>query len=1166
MPVDENILNQFKNLQTSLESNTINNISITDCKFTHETFFSNNDTDLESVCTSIQPIQQIEINYDDTLNLIDIDKKNKENIVNTLKSCVFSSDSSKSQSIEDISNSIHKNAVLFERKSNILSALIEFKNNTEMLYSYHIARYTFYNEHKENITKYILDKVKNTNDLIQINKDIELNEKLLISSVDKESIKETLSKLNKNKQKTQNNLSNIISYFRKTLGESLFYNNDIDFDSVSNTLYDSIKNKTINLSLNTKNYSEILNCVFLNDTFNSLQKNINGSNLFSFNFDFIKKDLVLSTIIDTNIKNSYDNFDKKILNGDINTLFSVNYKNIDKKDTIKGVLYEKFYNLLSNPIDNFFTLEERGLSLNINDAVSVKSEFSDDITHLTVKNNESDLYIKDLSAYSLFYNPNDSTFVENLQKKIDSYFEINIKPVKDRLISQYEELALIESKYILLKNDIKSTPIEYSKHFISKYKSLLDCINNLQLEIADLKNKLSTDTIKKELQSCECVGTVKNDTIVPQKIDLVNSFLTPTGTDPSNPHPHKQCYWVVFAKLATQYGLLPFPDINKPTSLRYWDVGMLIPNPSGIIKIPLPTIWIPIITISSPMGLLVLFIGQIGILPCPYLLWVSNDGSKKFLITLRGMSDVFGSNSENESSYKIKDLYIKIPKIDIPNLNIDDFLLSKLNLYKTGFDFNIDDEFEYILNMINKSLNSIPFPDIDIKSDINKKYISDLITDYISNIDIPSIYIPSNVDSFTTLSELDSILSELKNMMNIGGINLEYEFELSLTDLIRNGISNIKYDLDINNILLDEIPDIIEFNNIEHLDKIKNLFISIIDKVISKININVLVDQDKIKALTSIVVNVFECHTEISTSDDSKLMDIINNLCNPIYDMLNNIDYNMLYKLSFSSSINKNQLLSMFDSLLYNNIPNIPLPDGNIPKYDDFSKILTSFMLPKIEIKADVGMPKLKQINFDFNNIKNILIDNVIEIIDEYILDYPNVTSLEIKQYVIEIINSKINGGLDYIDNIKKSYELMIKSLTILKSIKDNGIEFNILESIMNPIDVAKKIAKISPCLIDYTSCKPSSDDIKIVDEDKLQKAVDLLKRLSLFNYIVIGSICAFVGDTGKDMIRSLHPLISSDDLPPYERLTLDNMLFVLFLDDFCYNAKKYGGFYEEFI
>jgi len=51
-----------------------------------------------------------------------------------------------------------------------------------------------------------------------------------------------------------------------------------------------------------------------------------------------------------------------------------------------------------------------------------------------------------------------------------------------------------------------------------------------------------------------------------------------------------------------------------------------------------------------------------------------------------------------------------------------------------------------------------------------------------------------------------------------------------------------------------------------------------------------------------------------------------------------------------------------------------------------------------------------------------------------------------------------------------------------------------------------------------------------------------------------------------KLALRRLHLILNQDDLPPWERLTAKNILFLLFLDDFASTTADQVGFFRSFI
>jgi len=66
-------------------------------------------------------------------------------------------------------------------------------------------------------------------------------------------------------------------------------------------------------------------------------------------------------------------------------------------------------------------------------------------------------------------------------------------------------------------------------------------------------------------------------------------------------------YWDKYAEMLTLLNLIP----------TYWTTGLYIPNPSGVIKIPLPTIWKALVAITMGSAIIVVFLTINGIAICP---------------------------------------------------------------------------------------------------------------------------------------------------------------------------------------------------------------------------------------------------------------------------------------------------------------------------------------------------------------------------------------------------------------------------------------------------------------------------------------------------------------------------------------------------------------------
>jgi hypothetical protein len=57
----------------------------------------------------------------------------------------------------------------------------------------------------------------------------------------------------------------------------------------------------------------------------------------------------------------------------------------------------------------------------------------------------------------------------------------------------------------------------------------------------------------------------------------------------------------------------------------YWPIGIIIPTPSGLIKIPFPIIWTPLAVIPSDLAIIVIGITMCGICPGPFI-YIVNPG------------------------------------------------------------------------------------------------------------------------------------------------------------------------------------------------------------------------------------------------------------------------------------------------------------------------------------------------------------------------------------------------------------------------------------------------------------------------------------------------------------------------------------------------------------
>jgi len=366
-----------------------------------------------------------------------------------------------------------------------------------------------------------------------------------------------------------------------------------------------------------------------------------------------------------------------------------------------GKIYEKYYNLFKDPINNFFSLEERGLTTtqSLVDP-SLKGTDSE-----IKKEGDKEYYIQNLKTLQNFYENFDTIFTNKKSEKRSQAIE----PLQEEIRLNMQAIARKEVQLLLaLSRANKYLPTEdgalnsVTKTFTEQNNRMLQGLLDLDAEIARIKAKVkelkpTPQKIKALLKekSPECFEKIDQDIQDDPTLDcsgaksslgtdpfFVNSI---NGCDPTLPNQNQICYWVEFAKVANMLGLLPIPNIPNVTQLRYWPVGLTIPYPGGLIKIPLPIIWIPLVALSTPLGNIVIFLTVNGVFISPVVFFVSSNGFKQHTITVKGPSKKFG--------YSAEDSVIK------PGVNLPASLLSvkakadRLSKEATlGKNYNLTDE------------------------------------------------------------------------------------------------------------------------------------------------------------------------------------------------------------------------------------------------------------------------------------------------------------------------------------------------------------------------------------------------------------------------------------------------------------------------------------------
>lgn len=141
------------------------------------------------------------------------------------------------------------------------------------------------------------------------------------------------------------------------------------------------------------------------------------------------------------------------------------------------------------------------------------------------------------------------------------------------------------------------------------------------------------DNFPNELQQSLTGGCVIKDMSAPSASivdnDKVNIYQWPKGSmslpsedlnfrgnpQPNSPAMTEFSYWQKYCQNATTVNLLP----------TFWPIGLLIPTPAGLLKIPLPIIWTPFTVIPTPLCVIVIGLAICGICPAPFI-YIVNPG------------------------------------------------------------------------------------------------------------------------------------------------------------------------------------------------------------------------------------------------------------------------------------------------------------------------------------------------------------------------------------------------------------------------------------------------------------------------------------------------------------------------------------------------------------
>lgn len=822
------------------------------------------------------------------------------------------------------------------------------------------------------------------------------------------------------------------------------------------------------------------------------------------------------------------------------------YMNSNGNTTIKpvipnttphGILYDALYNIWDDD-EKFFTREEKGLTANAADAEA------------NLKDSGAAVYkgsfIGDVSKFRAFY----ENFPQKWDEKVTFVKDNIVNPAHANVVGSLEMFAILEVEYLLaygnafeqLPSDVQwlGNIIEYIRQS-SESNMLRTAELRADLQFVQQAHKQVNEDIKSKRGQYLTVPCALN-TAPPEQEEPSGAGSDPLGAesllnmDPSKPNPTKWCYWVRFAAYATAVNVLPLPGSG---GFRYWPIGLTIPNPSGLIKIPLPIIWIPIAVIPLQVGIFVIFIGLCGICPSPVVFYIGPNGEKKFIISLRPGDD-FGANAE-ESVIKTIDklgVGIKAPinallnKVQVPNF--------QPLLNPDGSSQLLEDIKDKIIKNIQK-LPQLPNTSrlnaLDPNATIDQKRteLKNAILAEIDKIKIPDLKFPKNGSTINPKPPpITEVIDQLKKAakLNLPQLMIPSVEKMNLKTKLLAEIDKLGLD----DIELPSIPQLPEVPNElnDYLKKVREALVKVIAKAKEKITPEGLGILAEIGLEGVVFINPYQCK---GTTKGLSLPPIPG----PVLIGLAVLDQLTLAAVNGISTENMLKLLGNKPALPGNlkeltrnvlgTMPNVEVPNPSKVSIKDMLKDSVK-MVVKMQLPSLPDPTKPPQIRLSvpgelLRGSLKVGVEGVMNAFPVQTVPFPTISPIDLKQMMVSIVEDSF------------------------KPVEDKlGPFLDIAQAFQNAKD------KGFPELLGLKKLNLDHSLIPTVTPEAMAAALKIVKTISLVPYPAVA--------IAPQLFKQLHPVLTSDDLPPWERFTLDNFLFVCFLDEWCKQGKKTCGFFEN--
>jgi hypothetical protein len=266
--------------------------------------------------------------------------------------------------------------------------------------------------------------------------------------------------------------------------------------------------------------------------------------------------------------------------------------------------------------------------------------------------------------------------------------------------------------------------------------------------------------------------------------------------------------------------------------------------------------------------------------------------------------------------------------------------------------------------------------------------------------------------------------------------------------------------------------------------------------------------------------------------------------------------------------LTKDTVKSVVD-LVAKNIPDIDLPLNGAAFLKLIINALKPFLpllrIPLGPLPRTLGVPQLT-LNLDsivkplLKSAIQILLDTLLSYFPFKVCDLPFTTiSSNILSAIIRGIKAALKRAiLELISVILDPLQSIFKLLNLIKGVKG---AFTSLFDMTNPfLKIYKMIKEMLERELPTAAFIKSINSLLLLAQLEalklLDKATKNIPEIAVYLPIAAGSSLGI----GPILRSAVHPILNQDDLPTWDRLTMKNPLYVMFLDDLAHKAKASTG------